>query len=77
MEAGRQPGGEWWAGEEGRGGLWGASRGAAGFSLRMGWNLGKEKGLDHAWMGHLSIQRNMLFRSPGWGGRALRFHQVD
>lgn len=54
----------------------GASRGAAGFSLQMGWNLGADKGLGHAWMGHFSIQRSVLFCSARWGGRALRFHRV-
>ena len=65
-----------WGGEAGAD-FGGALREAAGFSLQMGWNLGKDKGLDHAWMGDLSIQRNVLFCSAGWGGRALRFHQVD
>lgn len=65
-----------WGGEAGAD-FGGALREAAGFSLQMGWHLGKDKGLDHAWMGDLSIQRNVLFCSAGWGRRALRFHQVD
>lgn len=56
--------------EGGGGGLWGCLKRGSRILLQMGWNLGKDKGLGHAWMGDLTHQRSVLVCSTRWVGGA-------